>query len=210
MRPTEPQPVPLARGVAPKRILDRVGAVSGGRPGVVAICGPVACGKTTLARSLGGTQLSTDDYLPDYSLVEPSQRDLPEHAHLDELAAHLGELIAGRDVRTPVWSFHEHRRTGERVTRAGDTIVVEGIHALHALVRGVVDVGVFMDAPAAIRLERFLDRERSGERGWTVEHAAWFFEHVAEPTFATRRQEYRAAAHYEVPGYEAPPPGATG
>lgn len=168
---------------APSVVRTRVGPIlASGRRALVGIGGPVASGKTTLARLLSPCIIGTDDYLPDYDRIPQSERDLPHHAHLDELAADLRALRDAGRATIPVWSFDTHRREGTREVTAAPLVVCEGIHALHATVRPALDLLVYVHAERAQRLRRFEDRERAGERGWTVEHAREHFEQVAEPT----------------------------
>lgn len=171
---------------------------------VVGITGPVGSGKSRLAAEIvaalphAAVIVPTDAYLPDYEVVAFEERDLPEHAHLDELAAHLDDLRRGRPADIPVWSFDVHRRTGTRRLDPAPVILCEGLFALHASVAPHLDLAVFVEAPRDHRLERMLARERAGERGWTVEHAAEHFDHVAEPIFERYAGAYRAAANIIV------------
>lgn len=171
---------------------------------IVGVTGAVGSGKSRLAERVAsdparpGVIVPTDAYLPDYEVVAFEERDLPEHAHLDELAAHLADLREGRPADIPVWSFDVHRRTGSSRVEPAAVVVVEGLFALHASVRDHLDVAVFVEAPREHRLERMLARERAGERGWSVEHAAEHFAEVAEPIFERHAGAYRAAAHVVV------------
>ncbi len=169
-----------------------------GAPVLVGVTGPVGSGKSSLARRLGGVTLRTDDYLPDYKGLPERERDLPERADLARLADNLASLRAGRAALAPVWCFHEHRRIGERTIDAGELIVCEGIHALHASLVEHYEIRVFVDAPRGVRWERWRAIEQQNQRGWGVERARAFFENVAEPTFGERAPGYRAAAHVIV------------
>jgi uridine kinase len=142
--------------------------------------------------------LSTDDYLPDYEHVAEHERDDPRHADFATLHANVASLIRGHATHVPVWSFHTHRREGERLVEPARVIVVEGIHALHASVRDAWHMSVYVDAPRQTRWERWEHLERMGVRGWGVEKARVFFDRVAEPTFARFEAEYRAAAQIVV------------
>lgn len=197
---SELAPLAVAWGDAPERILSLVGRVerSAERRVLVGVCGPVASGKSTLARLISQCILSTDDYLPDYDKVAYCERDEPRHADFPRLARDLEGLRRGEATRVPVWSFQSHARAGEREVTPGEIVVCEGIHALHETVADRFDLKVFVDAPRAVRLERWEARERSGERGWSVEFATKFFHEVAEPTFERYEALYRARAHVIV------------
>lgn len=177
------------------------GALSGG-VGVICVAGPVGSGKTTLARRLvargGALLISTDDYLPDYHATPEHLRDEPGSARLDELVRHLRDLLAGRGVEVPVWSFHEHRRTGTRRVEGPGLVVVEGIHALHPDLDAVRSVGVLVEADRAVRWARWEAIESSGQRGWGVERARAFFDRVADPTFERHLPLYRPRADFVV------------
>jgi len=163
-------------------------------PTLIAIAGRVASGKSTLARAMGGTVLATDRYLPDYARVDPLERDLPEHADLALLEQNLRDLLAGRPARVPVWSFIDHARVSTEIIEPAPHLVVEGIHALHARIAPLAHLRVLVEAPQDLRWQRWERLERSGERGWGVEHARWHFHEVAEPTFERFESEYRARA----------------
>jgi len=165
---------------------------------VVAICGPVGAGKSTLASAIGGTILSTDRYLPDYHLTAPGDRDLPESADLNLLQQHLRALRQGESIEAPVWSFKTHKREGYERLDPDATIVLEGIHALHASTFALIDIPVFIDAGSDIRWSRWELIERAGLRGMGVDNARRFFDQVAEPTFHARSSEYRARARFLV------------
>lgn len=169
---------------------------------VVGVTGPVAAGKSTLARALvgqmGGVVVSTDHYLPDYEVTAEHLRDLPESSDLARLARDLEALRAGRATRIPQWSFESHARVGELLVEPAELVVVEGLHALHEVPRVHVDIGVYVEAPRDARWERAVARERAGERPWPIEYLEHFFGNVAEPTFGLNAERYRAAAHFVV------------
>lgn len=166
----------------------------GSRPLIVGITGPVGAGKSTLAARLSRCIISTDHYLPDYDTTPQHERDLPERADLVRLLADLHSLRAGRATAIPQWSFHTHSRTGEATIEPHELVVVEGLHALHDTHAAAVDVRVFVEAAPEIRLARWENLARTGQRGWGVEETREFFHAVAEPTFNARALQYRAAA----------------
>jgi len=153
------------------------------RPAVVGVTGPMAAGKSTLAAALGGLVLSTDRYLPDYDGLAEHEWDLPERSDLARLGDDLARLRSGARTLVPVWSFHSHSRVGEEPMEPAPLIVVEGLHALARSVQAHLDISVLVDAPREVRWSRCVERERTGERGWSIEYVEQFFERVAEPTF---------------------------
>lgn len=173
-------------------------AAARGLPAVVGITGPMAAGKSTLAAALGGLVISTDRYLPDYDRLPEHAWDLPESSDLARLAADLAMLRSGSPARIPTWSFVSHSRTGEEAVEPRGLIVVEGLHALDARVRAHLDVAVLVDAPREERWARCVERERRGERGWTIEQVQRFFAAVAEPTFDAHGRTNAAHAHFRV------------
>jgi uridine kinase len=176
----------------------RAAALAHGPRVVVGVTGAVASGKSTLARALSSCVVSTDHYLPDYERTAEHLRDLPESSDLARLARDLAELRAGRSARIPLWSFDTHSRVGEQEVPPAPLIVVEGLHALHALPRAQVDLAVFVEAPQEVRWARAVAREKAGDRPWPLEYLEHFFHTVAEPTYARHADGYRAAAHFVV------------
>ncbi|USN98356.1 MAG: AAA family ATPase [Phycisphaeraceae bacterium] len=201
-----PNPESIDWQAAPAHILDRLAGLASPHP-VLGITGPAGAGKSTLAsiiaESTHGLVLSTDDYLPDYEGLPVRERDLPEHADLPLLNRHLQQLRKGRPADIPTWSFHEHRRTGTRpIGPATGPIVLEGLFALHTLVRESLNLAVYVDAPPATRWQRWEAIEQRGERGMGVEAARAFFHDVADPTFARFAADYRASADLIVTNEE--------
>jgi uridine kinase len=157
---------------------DFVVAEAAVRPLTIGIAGGTASGKTTVARRLverlAGHPvafLDQDAYyraLADLPLEERRafNFDHPDAFDTELLVAHLRELQAGRAVEKPVYSFAEHTRTRDTVRVApGDAIILEGILVL-ALepVRRELDVKVFVDSDADVRVIRRLSRDIK-ERG---------------------------------------------
>ncbi len=165
---------------------------------MVGITGAVAAGKSTLARALSSTIVSTDHYLPDYDATPEAARDLPESSDLRRLARDLASLRAGQTTSIPQWSFESHSRVGALQVPSAPIVVCEGLHALHALPRELLDLRVFVDATQAARWKRCVAREQSGERGWSLAYLEHFFHTVAEVTYARFADEYRSAADFVI------------
>ncbi|MEO1535881.1 MAG: hypothetical protein AAFS11_10050, partial [Planctomycetota bacterium] len=117
---------------------------------------------------------------------------------LARLRSDLQALRKFGAASVPVWSFHEHRRTGEERVRVRGSIVCEGLMALHTALAGCLDLAVFVQASSATRWSRWEAIETSGQRGWGVQAAREHFEGVAEPIFARFANGYLSAADLVV------------
>jgi uridine kinase len=163
------------------------------QPLTIGIAGGTASGKTTVARRLVerlGTHpvavLDQDSYYRDLADLPLEERarfnfDHPDAFDTALLVRHLGDLRAGRAVDKPVYSFTQHTRTGETVRiNPGDVVILEGILIL-ALepVREMLDVKVFVDSDADVRVLRRVSRDIK-ERGRD-------FDGVVEQYFRTVR-----------------------
>jgi len=191
-----PTPRTITFADATEAILEVVRAR--GQRTVIGVTGAVAAGKSTLARTLSECVVSTDNYLPDYHATAEHLRDLPESSDLERLARDLAALRSGCGTNIPLWTFAEHRRIGEQRVETADVVVVEGLHALHALPRQHIDIAVFVEASQPTRWQRAVSREQAGDRPWPIEYLEKFFHSVAEPTFALHADSYRRAAHFVV------------
>ena len=163
------------------------------QPLTIGIAGGTASGKTTVARRLVerlGTHpvavLDQDSYYRDLADLPLEERarfnfDHPDAFDTGLLVRQLGDLRAGKPVDKPVYSFTQHTRTGETVrVNPGDVVILEGILIL-ALepVRELLDVKVFVDSDADVRVLRRVSRDIK-ERGRD-------FDGVVEQYFRTVR-----------------------
>jgi uridine kinase len=143
---------------------------------VVCIAGPSSSGKTTFAKRLGiqlrvqGLSLaavSVDDYYVDREKTPLDERGEYDFEALDAVDLplfndHLGELLAGREVRIPRYDFtlgkrvEESKWTPRRVGRE-DLILIEGIHALNPRLTAGVDsdikFGIYVSALTQLCLD---------------------------------------------------------
>jgi len=163
------------------------------QPLTIGIAGGTASGKTTVARRLVerlGTHpvavLDQDSYYRDLADLPIEERarfnfDHPDAFDTALLVRHLSELRAGKAIDKPVYSFTRHTRTGETLrVNPGDVVILEGILVL-ALepVRELLDVKVFVDSDADVRVLRRVSRDIK-ERGRD-------FDGVVEQYFRTVR-----------------------
>ena len=146
---------------------------------LVGIAGGSCAGKTTLAEGLVTrlgdrvAVLQFDHYYRDHGHLPMRERALVNYDHPDSLdgplfVAHLDVLAAGRAVEAPVYDFATHRRTSTTEQVGPSPVVaVDGILLLaFPAVRRRLDLVVYVDAPADVRLERRVARDVA-ERGRT-------------------------------------------
>ena len=163
------------------------------RSAVLGLAGGSGAGKTTLVDGLTSrlrgdvSVLWFDEYYHDLVHLSPEQRAAVNFDHpdsLDEvlLIEHLDGLLAGRPVDVPVYDFATHTRTGlTRRVEPRPVVVVDGILVLAVpALRSRLDLAVFVDAPAEVRLARRMYRDVR-ERGRTTASVRAQFEATVAP-----------------------------
>ena len=147
------------------------------RPRLIGIAGGTGSGKSTVARRLlarfpgQGCLLEFDSYYRDQShrTFEDRQTvnyDHPAAIEFDLLLTHLQALLRGETIARPCYSFSTHNRLPHPEMVASQAlIVVEGLFALaDPRLRQLMDLRLFVDAPADLRFIRRLQRDLE-ERG---------------------------------------------
>ncbi|CAM2737486.1 uridine kinase [Erysipelothrix tonsillarum] len=153
-------------------------------PIVIGIAGGSASGKSSIAKKLkkhfDETQkvviIKMDDYYKDQSHLPMEERletnyDHPFAFDMDLLVADVKALKNGVSINKPVYDFMNHTRSqySEEI-QCNDVIVLEGLMTLDdARLRDLLDIKVFVDAPADIRFIRRLVRDVN-KRGRTLDH----------------------------------------
>ncbi len=151
-------------------------------PYLVGIAGGSGSGKTALSaaivealRPTTASRLPLDAYYRDRGAVPPAERaglnfDVPDALDLDRFVHDLTSLRRGRSIRPPRYCFLTHRRLGhDEVVPAAEVVVVDGILLLHdPSVRTLLDLRLYLDVPAKLRLARRIARD-TRERGRTEE-----------------------------------------
>ncbi len=164
-----------------------------GRPEIWGVCGGSGSGKTTLARQLlkelGDTAdfLALDSYYRDLSHLTFAERcdvnfDHPDSLDLDLFVEHLDLLRAGTTIEVPRYDFSQHSRSAGTDTLVPKSIVIaDGILLLaDERIRDRLDVAIFLDVPAGIRLERRVARDVA-ERARVAAEVREVFEQVVQP-----------------------------
>ncbi len=179
---------------------------------MVGVVGGSGAGKTTLVRGLvdrlgsDASVLWFDEYYHDLVHLDPAERavvnfDHPDSLDVDLLVAHLAALLAGRPAEVPVYDFSTHTRTGRtRLVQPGPVVVVDGILVLaFPAIRECLDISVFVEAPAEVRLTRRLDRDVR-ERGRTPESVRAQFAATVTPMHEAFVSPCRAFADLVLDG----------
>jgi len=151
-------------------------------PFVLGIAGGSGSGKSTVVARVEAivgpghlALLPMDNYYKDLGDLPLEERaktnyDHPDAFDLDLLVRHLEELLAGRPIEMPQYSFVEHARLPEtKRVEPAPVVVVEGILALYdPRIRERMDLKVYVDADPDVRFIRRLKRDIK-ERGRTVD-----------------------------------------
>ena len=163
------------------------------RPFVVGIAGGTGSGKTTVAHKLASAMptgrcmtIEHDAYYRDQSHLSFEERvsinyDHPASLESTLLVHQLRELRAGRAVDLPIYDFATHTRRREtRHVEPSRVIIVEGILVFtEPAIREQMDIKIFVDTDADIRLMRRIRRDLE-QRGRT-------FQSVRDQYYATVR-----------------------
>lgn len=149
---------------------------------VIGVAGGTGSGKSTLVKRLqeafAGDQVATlchDYYYKAYPNMTYEERaklnyDHPQAFDTQMLVEHIKALKDGVPVEHPVYSFVEHNRMAETVeVKPSQVIIVDGILIFeNKELRELMDIKVFVDTDADIRLARRILRDVS-ERGRSME-----------------------------------------
>ena len=148
---------------------------------LIGIAGGSGSGKTTLTQHLKDhfgsnvTVISHDSYYKrqvgkTYEERTKVTYDHPDAFETELLVHHLHQLLEGKTVHCPVYSFVEHNRTDETVTVSPTkVIIVEGILIFQdPALRDLFDIKIFVDADSDVRILRRAIRDVE-ERGRTLQ-----------------------------------------
>lgn len=149
---------------------------------IIGIAGGTGSGKTSVAEAiasqLGSDKaviISHDNYYLNHTNLSSEERarinyDHPNALDNDLLLEHLMMLKQCKEISIPVYDFVKHERSSQTIQALPKPIIiVEGLHALSVeSIREVMDVKVFVDTDADIRILRRVVRDMN-ERGRSLE-----------------------------------------
>lgn len=168
-------------------------------PFVIGICGGSASGKTTVAQKIiecldvpWVTLLSMDCF---YKILNQKQHeaaelneynfDHPDAFDFELMVDVLKKLREGKKVEVPVYNFVTHSRELHTKTMYGANVIIfEGILTFHsAEVLDVLDMKIFVDTDADIRLARRLKRDIT-QRGRDLEGVLKQYSTMVKPAYS--------------------------
>jgi uridine kinase len=173
---------------------------------LIGIAGGTGSGKTlvsnTILRTLNSDRIlafQQDAYYRDLSHLDFEKRcqqnfDHPDAFDRELLLSHLTDLKNGKPIEQPQYDFATHSRRKEYVTiHPQPIIILEGILILaDADLRALMDIKVFVDADADIRLIRRLRRDIR-DRGRSIESVLEQYQKFVRPM---HREYVEPSKHY--------------
>ena len=179
---------------------------------IIGIAGGTGSGKTTVVQQIMNQLpdaevgvLSQDSYYKLTGHLSYDERalinfDHPRAIDFDLLVAHLNQLKAGQTIDQPVYSFVTHDRTEDTIsTHPRKVMLVEGILILvHAELRDLFDIKIFVHADADERLIRRLKRDIA-ERGRDMDEVLNRYQKTLKPMHEQFIEPTKAYADIIIP-----------
>lgn len=149
---------------------------------ILGIAGGTGSGKTTIAEKIyehfrdQAVYIPHDRYYKDQSEKSMEERiktnyDHPDALETDLFISHLQTLQKGEEVAIPEYDFTEHTRKADITTTIAPAplTIIEGILIFdNPLLRDLIDLKIYVDVPADIRILRRAKRDIE-ERGRTLD-----------------------------------------
>jgi uridine kinase len=164
------------------------------KPIVIGVAGGTGSGKTTVAKEIfyqfneqSIVLIEQDAYYKDQSHLKFEERlktnyDHPLAFDNDLLIEHLQRLSSGESIQKPIYDYSAHTRSKEVINiQPKDVIILEGILILEdERLRNMMDIKLFVDADADIRIIRRLVRDIE-DRGRSIESVIDQYTSVVRP-----------------------------
>ena len=178
---------------------------------VIGIAGGTGSGKTTLMKNIMEkfgdvvTVLSHDNYYRRNDHLSYEERclinyDEPAALETDLMARQLDALLHGQAIDCPVYDVAAHNRSDETVRiEPRQVIIVEGILIFeNAQLRDLMDIKIFVDTDADIRLCRRIKRDVN-KRGRTLESVITQYQTTVKPMHEKYVEPSKKFANIVVP-----------
>lgn len=160
---------------------------------VIGIAGGSGSGKTTLLKNIiqsfgpAITVLSHDNYYKRHDEMTYEERcklnyDEPAALETDLMVKQLEQLRRGQEILCPVYDFTVHNRSDETILiKPEKVIIVEGILIFeNKELRDLMDIKVFVDADADVRICRRIKRDVN-KRGRSLESVITQYQETVKP-----------------------------
>ena len=160
---------------------------------VIGIAGGSGSGKTTLLKNIiqtfgpAITVLSHDNYYKRHDEMTYEERcklnyDEPDALETDLMVKQLQQLRSGQEILCPVYDFTVHNRSDETILiKPERVIIVEGILIFeNEDLRKLMDIKIFVDADADIRICRRIKRDVN-KRGRSLESVITQYQETVKP-----------------------------
>ena len=178
---------------------------------VIGIAGGSGSGKTTLMKNLiqtfgpAITVISHDNYYKRHDEMTYEERcllnyDEPAAFDTSLMVYHLDQLRHGYAIECPVYDFTVHNRSSETIHIVPKkVIIVEGILIFeNEELRNLMDIRIFVDTDADIRLCRRIKRDVN-KRGRTLESVLQQYQETVKPMHEQYVEPSKKYAHIVVP-----------
>ena len=178
---------------------------------VIGIAGGTGSGKTTLMKNLINrfedvvTVISHDNYYKRHDDIPYEERcklnyDEPSAFDTSLMVYHLDQLRHGYSIECPVYDFTVHNRSSETIHIVPKkVIIVEGILIFeNEELRNLMDIRIFVDTDADIRLCRRIKRDVN-KRGRTLESVLEQYQQTVKPMHEQYVEPSKKYAHIVVP-----------
>ena len=160
---------------------------------VIGIAGGSGSGKTTLLKNIiqsfgpAITVLSHDNYYKRHDEMTYEERcklnyDEPAALETDLMVKQLEQLRRGQEILCPVYDFTVHNRSDEAILiKPERVIIVEGILIFeNKELRDLMDIKIFVDADADVRICRRIKRDVN-KRGRSLESVITQYQETVKP-----------------------------
>ena len=178
---------------------------------VIGIAGGTGSGKTTLMRNIVErfqdmvSVISHDNYYKRHDELTFEERcalnyDEPNALDTSLLAYHLDQLRHGKAVECPVYDFVEHNRSNDTIhIEPKPVVIVEGILIFeNEPLRELMDIRIFVDADADVRLCRRVKRDVN-KRGRSLESVLVQYQTTVKPMHEKYVEPSKKYANLVVP-----------
>ena len=178
---------------------------------VIGIAGGSGSGKTTLMKNLMEsfgevtTVISHDNYYKRHDELTYEERcllnyDEPAAFDTELMVQQLNQLRHGQAIDCPVYDFTIHNRSNETVRIVpAKVIIVEGILIFeNEDLRNLMDIRIFVDADADIRLCRRIKRDVN-KRGRSLESVLMQYQQTVKPMHELYVEPSKRHANIVVP-----------